>query len=114
MRALKYIRRCANVHVEQATVHGGYGDITIEDWKGSVVWGENEDGWEHVSVSPYDHSKMPTWDEMCAIKDIFFDDEELALQFHPRRSQYINLMENCLHLWRPKDKELLAMLEGKR
>src|SRR4051812_39022729 len=29
-------------------------------------------GWEHVSVSHAAH--IPTWDEMCAIKDLFWDE----------------------------------------
>lgn len=37
----------------------------------SVMFGENEDGWEHVSVSPKHKYKMPTWDDMCVLKDIF-------------------------------------------
>ena len=37
--------------------------------------------WEHVSVSRPD--RCPTWDETCAVKRLFWDDEECVLQFHP-------------------------------
>ena len=114
MKALRYIRRASCLRIEKASVHGGYGTITIGEWTGSVVWGSDEEGWEHVSVSPFNHSITPSWDDMCNLKRIFWDDEEMALQFHPRKSQYVNMMENCLHLWRPKDKKLLTALEGKR
>lgn len=57
-------------------------------------------GWEHVSVS-HIANHMPTWTEMCAIKDMFWDEEEAVVQYHPRKSQYINNVNNCLHLWRP-------------
>jgi hypothetical protein len=56
-------------------------------------------GWDHVSVSRQD--RVPTWDEMCRIKDLFFDDEETVLQYHPPKSQYVNQCKYCLHLWRP-------------
>ena len=73
---------------------------------GSVVWSPNEAGWEHVSFSPYDHSKTPSWDDMCYLKDVFFDEEEEVIQIHPKRSEYVNIMQNCLHLWRHPDMRL--------
>ena len=63
-------------------------------------------------MSPYNRKITPTWDDMCAIKDVFFEDEEAAIQLHPKKSEYVNIMSNCLHLWRPKDPELLNALEG--
>ena len=69
----------------------------------AVVYGYNEAGKEHVSVSPRKKSRMPSWDDMCALKDIFFEDEEEAYEIHPPKSGYVNLQENCLHLWRPVD-----------
>lgn len=80
-------------------------EIDLRRWTGSVVFGFNEDGWEHVSVSPYG-GKMPTWDEMCEIKDIFWEDEEEVIQIHPKKSEYVNIVDNCLHLWRKSDMEL--------
>lgn len=59
--------------------------------------------WEHVSVTPRNKKRCPTWDEMCAIKDMFFYDEEEVIQIHPRKSEYVNLHPYCLHMWRPVD-----------
>lgn len=56
-------------------------------------------GWEHVSVSCED--RCPTWDEMCAVKNIFWEDHECVVQFHPPKSDYINCHPFVLHLWRP-------------
>lgn len=67
----------------------------------SVVWGYNENGYEHVSVSPMRKYRMPSWDDMARLKDIFFEKEEEAYQIMPRSSEYVNIMQNCLHLWRP-------------
>lgn len=58
-------------------------------------------GWEHVSVSL--QGRTPTWAEMCRIKDEFWGPEDVVLQFHPARSQYVNFATNCLHLWRAID-----------
>lgn len=54
--------------------------------------------WEHVSVSCQD--RCPTWGEMCQVKDLFWSDEETVIQFHPKKSSYINAHEFCLHLWK--------------
>lgn len=65
-------------------------------------------GWEHVSV----HCEIgreqitPYWDEMCFIKDLFWDEEDVVMQLHPKKSQYINNHPNTLHLWRPTAAEI--------
>lgn len=67
----------------------------------NFIAGRNEDGYEHVSVSTMT-SKLPTWEEMSIVKDIFWDDEEMVVQLHPKKSMYVNIAE-VLHLWRPAD-----------
>lgn len=60
------------------------------------------DPWEHVSVSVHPSLKRtPTWDEMCYVKDLFWDADETVVQFHPRASEYINSNPLVLHLWKP-------------
>jgi hypothetical protein len=60
------------------------------------------EGWEHVSVSiPGRPNKTPSWEEMAAVKDLFWGPEDEVAQFHPKRSEYVNHHEGCLHLWRP-------------
>ena len=68
----------------------------------------NGGGWEHVSVSPCSRKRQtcPTWEEMCAIKDMFFLPEETVVQYHPPKSDYVNIAEYCLHLWRPTIQEI--------
>lgn len=56
-------------------------------------------GWEHVSVSRQD--RCPTWDEMCQVKDLFWDKEDCIIQYHPPHSVYVDNHKFCLHLWRP-------------
>lgn len=60
-------------------------------------------GWDHVSVSTA--TRTPTWEEMAAVKDLFFRDDETVFQFHPRRDQYANFHPHTLHLWREQGVE---------
>lgn len=62
-------------------------------------------GWEHVSV----HGRTgrgiftPSWDQMCFVKSLFWDDAACVVQYHPPKSDYVNVHKNCLHLWRKCD-----------
>lgn len=51
----------------------------------SVVWNVDKGGYEHVSVSPKHKFKIPTWNDMCVLKDMFFNDEEEEYQIHPKK-----------------------------
>ena len=62
------------------------------------------DAWEHVSIST--RRRVPNWQEMCFVKDLFWNDEECVVQFHPPKSEYINNHPYCLHLWRPLDRQM--------
>ncbi|MCL2136826.1 MAG: hypothetical protein FWH40_04810 [Coriobacteriia bacterium] len=59
-------------------------------------WGS---GWEHVSVSR--PSRCPTWEEMCLVKDMFWDEEECVVEYHPPKSKYVDNHPYCLHMWKP-------------
>ena len=63
------------------------------------VMASNGEGWEHISVSRKD--RCPTWNEMCQVKDLFWDEDDCVVQYHPPKSDYVNLHPYCLHLWRP-------------
>lgn len=62
--------------------------------------------WEHVSVSTA--VRCPTWGEMCYIKQLFWDAEDVVMQLHPRESEYVNQHPYCLHLWHPVGVEIPA------
>lgn len=64
-------------------------------------------GWEHVSVSRVD-KKMPNWNLMCAVKELFWDDEDCVVQYHPPKSEYVSYHPTCLHLWRPINEKMPA------
>jgi hypothetical protein len=61
----------------------------------------NGEGWEHVSVTIPTEKRTPTWEEMCYIKNLFWDETEAVVQFHPPKSDYVNNHPYCLHLWKP-------------
>jgi hypothetical protein len=80
-------------------------------WRLAVIASDGE-GWEHVSVHAFRGTQMrtwretscgrtPTWREMCFAKETFWDGEDEVIQFHPKRSEYINMHPHTLHLWRP-------------
>lgn len=71
--------------------HGVYFNV-VASWGG---------GWDHVSMSL--PNRCPTWEEMCWVKDQFFEAEESVMQLHPPRSEYVNNHPFCLHLWRPQE-----------
>lgn len=67
-------------------------------------------GWEHVSVCCRTKNRakysIPNWEQMCYIKELFWDDEDVVIQFHPKKSEYVNNHNFVLHLWRSLDKEV--------
>ena len=76
------------------------------------LFGDDEDGWEHVSVSPIGskderNQPAPTWKQMCEVKDLFWRPDETVVQFHPAEDRYIHgvcgIETNVLHLWKPID-----------
>jgi len=57
------------------------------------------EGWEHVSIT-INRNRTPSWDIMCFIKDTFWDDNDVVIQFHVSKKEHINNHDYCLHLWR--------------
>ena len=67
--------------------------------------------WEHASVTVHRRKgglvkRTPSWDEMCFVKQAFWEPHELVVQYHPPESEYVNCHPYCLHLWLPYDFEL--------
>lgn len=91
------------------------GFVEWPGFRGSVIFGYQEGTEdakvEHVSVSNYNRRKLPTWEDMCRLKKMFFREDEMAVQIHPSESRYLHgvggrygsrdRLENVLHLWRP-------------
>jgi len=80
----------------------------IADYKYTVVISDRN-GWDHVSVTlscnKRDVKRCPTWEEMCYIKELFFDETEYVIQIHPAKGDYVNDHQWCLHLWKCTDRD---------
>ena len=66
--------------------------------------------WDHVSIHIMDkkgRASTPTWAMMCKIKDLFWDEEDCVIQYHPPKSSYINHHPHTLHLWRSHLQEVM-------
>lgn len=80
-------------------LHARRDPLRIIATDGMGVAGADGLAWEHVSVSVA--HRCPTWSEMAIVKDLFWDAEDVVLQYHPARSEYVNNHPFVLHLWRP-------------
>lgn len=99
MKTPEQIAKTANLMILKNDESGGIGVVEFGKFKGNVIWGRAEGGeYDHVSVaSP---KRIPTWEELCKIKDMFFEDEEECYQVFPKKSEYVNVHKNCMHIWR--------------
>lgn len=69
-----------------------------------MSWGA---GWEHCSVSITDrYKRTPSWEQMCFIKNSFWNEDECCVEYHPAKKDYVNNHEYCLHIWKPIDQEI--------
>lgn len=99
MRSWEELKDCKKIVWTRTSDNGASGTIYCHRWVGSVIYSTGA-GWEHVSVAPFKKSVTPSWDDMCFIKELFWKDNEAVIQIHPKKEDYINNVENCLHLWR--------------
>lgn len=67
-------------------------------------------GWEHVSVTikntKEEKQRCPSWNEMCQVKDLFWEKNDWVVQYHPAEEDYVNNHSYCLHLWKPTEMTL--------
>lgn len=104
MKTIAEIKQNPKLEIQKQTIDGVAGILHMAGLRHCTVVASWGGGWEHVSVCP--SNRTPDWNEMCAIKDMFWNDDEVVVQFHPAKSNYVNLMPNCLHLWRPIGQEI--------
>lgn len=76
--------------------------FTVEHRPYNVIV-SNGGGWDHVSVTPANSKRIPSWNVMCALKELCFTDDEVVMELHPAEKDYVNFLETCLHLWRPQN-----------
>lgn len=113
MRQIDEILKTRNLQIKaidrgMPMLGGSYYDSVSGKWLNFMF--SIQMGWEHLSVSM--PSKTPSWDQMCVMKDIFFEDEEECFEYHPKKSEYVNIHPHCLHIWRPVVQERLNAYAG--
>lgn len=71
--------------------------------EGSYHYGEcsvivsNDAGRWHLSIAH--SSRYPTMDEIRDARYMFIDDNLHMAMIYPPRSEYVNIHNNCFHLW---------------
>jgi hypothetical protein len=75
--------------------------------RGLLCISSNLMGWEHVSVSL--KNRCPNWNEMCFIKQLFWDEYSWVMQLHPPKEKNIDIFSTCLHLWAPINGEKIPL-----
>ena len=99
MRSLQEIKTNGRLQIVEETETGLAAFLICPYKPGQVPviasWGM---GWEHVSVSM--KNRCPTWEEMCLVKNIFWNPDECVVQYHPPEKEYVNCYPHCLHLWK--------------
>lgn len=61
--------------------------------------------WIHVSMSF--KNRLPTYEDMQAVKEEFIGNDRWAVQIFPKASEHVNIMPYCLHLWSCMDQSIL-------
>ncbi len=99
LRINEYRLRSGPFKSNPGDLHGAF----LIDFQSNVLKvissGKTDPDFEHVSVSL--KNRCPNWKEMCFIKDCFWGDDEVVMQLHPAKKDWVNNMNTCLHLWKP-------------
>jgi hypothetical protein len=61
--------------------------------------------WRHVSASK--PKRVPNYEEMCLVKNIFVGEEVEAYQVGAPKSRHVNIHPHCLHWFAPMDGAVL-------
>lgn len=104
----KYRVKTGNLGSNDSIGNAGAFAIPFEGGATAIVIASDGLGWEHVSVHMEKGGKQytPSWSIMCTIKDLFWEPTDFALQYHPPHSDYVNIHNHTLHLWRPIFKDV--------
>ena len=108
MKSIEEIKQNKYIQIVQEG-RDGFGGIVYDKKTRTKLnfilsWGA---GWEHCSVSITDrYKRCPSWEQMCFIKDSFWNDDGCCVEYHPAKKDYVNNHEYCLHIWKPIDQEI--------
>lgn len=108
MKSLEEIKQNRYIEIKREGKDGMGGVIYDKNTRVKLnfilSWGA---GWEHCSVSITDrYKRTPSWEQMCFIKNSFWNEDECCVEYHPAKKDYVNNHEYCLHIWKPIEQEL--------
>jgi len=83
----------------------GLDSTGVEIWKTDaglriIMSVDNTPKWgplKHISIS-HAH-RYPFWDEIVAIKNHFYGENLDTMMILPKKCDWVNVHENCFHLW---------------
>lgn len=106
MKSIEEIKKTPNLFIEAEAENDGMGGHYYDKYnnKNLNFIFSYQLGWEHLSVSM--PNKTPSWEQMCMMKDIFWGEDEVCVEYHPRKEEYVNNHPHCLHIWKPRDVEM--------
>ena len=101
MKSTHQIKLNPKLKVIETALDGGaaYWQPTKNTRPAVIIWSTGM-GWDHVSISF--KNRCPSWDEMCKVKEMFFEDDETVIQYHPAKKDHVNQHPYCLHMWKPQ------------
>lgn len=67
---------------------------------GVNAFGHEGHVWIHASTS-HPH-RLPTYEELCALKEVVFGPHGVCAQVFEATENHVNIHPNCLHLWGPR------------
>ena len=106
MRSYEEIAANERVNVGAKGFDGFSGIVRLYGYTATLIVSTGA-GWEHASICPLKKNIIPSWEDMCKLKDIIWPEDEAVIQIHPIKEEYVNIMPNCLHLWRCIYKEMV-------
>ncbi len=106
MKSIEEIRKTTNLFIEAEAENDGLGGYYYDKFNNkrlNFIF-SYQMGWEHLSVSM--PNRTPTWEQMCMMKDIFWNKNEACVEYHPKKEDYVNNHKHCLHIWKPTNEVL--------
>lgn len=99
------VKTNAHGHIGSTKSAGNNGQFIVPrtksiGYKSLMVQASDGGSWEHVSASLNGASRCPNWEEMCMLKNLFWDEEDFVIQMHVPIQDYVSHHPYCLHLWR--------------
>lgn len=106
MKSLEEIKSTPNLVIEAEAENDGIGGKYYDKYSGKFLnfIFSYQMGWEHLSVSM--PNKTPSWEQMCMMKNIFWNEDEACVEYHPKKEDYVNNHKHCLHIWKPANEVL--------